>query len=878
MGGDTQQDAVADWEQCKENAMPIKRGRDVKKLQPLGGKRDISSRKDKLERERESFEEALVSATSDGDMEDPLAVWIKYIKWLQDNFPSGDTELLALLERCTRQFKDDERYRNNEKYLKVWIGYADRLHNPTMVFKYLRENKIGDKLALYYVATAWAAEHRGNFSIADKAYTVGLEKKAAPLELLKKRQREFQRRMSRRWLDQAEKERNGEVDPDQDEQRADAEASRARSLQPISRSEAASMHRPIGNSRRTEMMHPNVSGRAVLGGNSNSNETNAQKDKASRFEVFEQRSAQTEPWRKDDWGDENDNDEGNDDENRRGTAWKNLAGVKELQKENSIDPAPWTHQGFGPGTVAPRRQERTRGQDGSEEGEQTAFDVYVEEGAGGIRSPRAIEKGESSAGGLKMRSKVDESETEMLMKKPLQNFGKERAPQTTRTPAVKSKPSAVPGEKLPVLSAVKSERGAERERACPEEKKQSNSQSQLQSMGERTPAQGNSNATAPNGLDRADQEDMTINTRLALDDMFEMFGSPSMKSGSDEKQKKSVGVPAVSVSTVDTHNEDSSDDENDDDERNCSRGGSDNQSRNSGGAGVPFSIFNAEESPVPKHESSKPSKPFSVFDNTDEGDLDVVKDEPRPSKPFSIFGAEDETEAPSKAAAKPFSIFGAEDETEAPSKAAAKPFSIFGAQDDVNEEDEQSNRIGGSSAATKLMFKDDSEDDESPSLLGGGITTRKKPFSIFKSDSPSKHKEDAPKARKPFQMFGDDDDEDDAPVVSTGGRKPFSIFAESSDDDSTMSASRNKSASSKPFSIFGDSEDAEEIKGASSRGDSKARKPFSIFSGDDAHDSENSASGAHDDSTLSFAPLEAILEANGETDESVMSSMSRTYN
>ena len=83
---------------------------------------------------------------------------MRYVRWMQDSYPSGNPDLVGLLERATREFKDDERYRNDERYLKLWIGYANQLPNPTEVFKFLRVSKIGDQLALYYVATAWTAE------------------------------------------------------------------------------------------------------------------------------------------------------------------------------------------------------------------------------------------------------------------------------------------------------------------------------------------------------------------------------------------------------------------------------------------------------------------------------------------------------------------------------------------------------------------------------------------------------------------------------------------------------------------------------------------------------------------------------------------------
>lgn len=50
----------------------------------------------------------------------------RFIKWTQDAFKAGGSksELLPLLERCTRELQGDERYRDDARYLRVWIQYV----------------------------------------------------------------------------------------------------------------------------------------------------------------------------------------------------------------------------------------------------------------------------------------------------------------------------------------------------------------------------------------------------------------------------------------------------------------------------------------------------------------------------------------------------------------------------------------------------------------------------------------------------------------------------------------------------------------------------------------------------------------------------------
>jgi hypothetical protein len=57
---------------------------------------------------------------------DPLEVWRRFIKWVQEAYPGQGqkSQLLPLLERCTREFKDDSRYVDSQHYLKMWVLYV----------------------------------------------------------------------------------------------------------------------------------------------------------------------------------------------------------------------------------------------------------------------------------------------------------------------------------------------------------------------------------------------------------------------------------------------------------------------------------------------------------------------------------------------------------------------------------------------------------------------------------------------------------------------------------------------------------------------------------------------------------------------------------
>lgn len=102
----------------------------------------------------------------------------RYIEWVQKEWPSDTQRSFELCERCTRALKDDARYRDDPRYLKVWIAYADRVGNPGDIFRHLHKARVGRSLALFWVAWAWVAEKSGDFKFADKLYAQGVTKDA----------------------------------------------------------------------------------------------------------------------------------------------------------------------------------------------------------------------------------------------------------------------------------------------------------------------------------------------------------------------------------------------------------------------------------------------------------------------------------------------------------------------------------------------------------------------------------------------------------------------------------------------------------------------------------------------------------------------------
>lgn len=123
------------WELLKENSAPLERGRDVSTLSTALGKLSAEETS-KIERKRRKLEKLVSRSAEEIDSnEDELLPWLAYIKYLQDTYPSDTQEAFLLMERCTRNFVDDDRYKNDTRFLRVCIRYADQTSSPMDVFK-----------------------------------------------------------------------------------------------------------------------------------------------------------------------------------------------------------------------------------------------------------------------------------------------------------------------------------------------------------------------------------------------------------------------------------------------------------------------------------------------------------------------------------------------------------------------------------------------------------------------------------------------------------------------------------------------------------------------------------------------------------------------
>ncbi|XP_035219292.1 mitotic checkpoint serine/threonine-protein kinase BUB1 beta-like [Stegodyphus dumicola] len=178
-----------EWEVSKENIRPIQRGRRPSKLNACL----TLHPDDVILKQRDVFEKELRIYSGD----DPLSVWHKYIKWIEQNFPKGGKEshLEQLLQRCLSIMKNESKYYDDDRFIDIWLKFANMSLRPIDVYNYMYSNNIGCKSAPFFIAWSWELEQQGNLKKADEVLCEGFNRKVQPLEMLQTKMCEFERRV-----------------------------------------------------------------------------------------------------------------------------------------------------------------------------------------------------------------------------------------------------------------------------------------------------------------------------------------------------------------------------------------------------------------------------------------------------------------------------------------------------------------------------------------------------------------------------------------------------------------------------------------------------------------------------------------------------------
>ena len=149
---------------------------------------------------RQEYELELIAIA---DSDDPLDIYDRYVKWTLSAYPSAqatpDSQLRPLLERATKAFQTASHYKNDPRYLKLWLTYIRLFSDaPRETFAYLARHSIGEGLGLFYEEFAAWLEGAGRWTQADEVYKLGIEREARPAERLVRKFGEFQQRFERR--------------------------------------------------------------------------------------------------------------------------------------------------------------------------------------------------------------------------------------------------------------------------------------------------------------------------------------------------------------------------------------------------------------------------------------------------------------------------------------------------------------------------------------------------------------------------------------------------------------------------------------------------------------------------------------------------------
>ncbi|KAF2319156.1 hypothetical protein GH714_013616 [Hevea brasiliensis] len=134
---------------------------------------------------------------------------LRGIKKMKETLPQNllKEKLPRFLQKCTQTFESDRRYRNDLRYLRVWLQLMDYVDEPRALLRTMEMNAIGSKRSLFYQAYALYYEKMKKFEEAEKMYHLGcrtifiierlLNSLAEPVDELQKSYEQFLQRMER---------------------------------------------------------------------------------------------------------------------------------------------------------------------------------------------------------------------------------------------------------------------------------------------------------------------------------------------------------------------------------------------------------------------------------------------------------------------------------------------------------------------------------------------------------------------------------------------------------------------------------------------------------------------------------------------------------
>ncbi|CUS24521.1 LAQU0S17e00782g1_1 [Lachancea quebecensis] len=185
----------------KENIVPLRSGRSAAALSKSLKVKSDAGTSTKVTEIRLEFEKRILNELE--ELDDPLELYLDYINWINNAYPQGgqskQSGMLETLERCLMYFKDFDIYKNDPRYLKMWLWYLELFagseSEKQSLFVYMMRKQIGSKLSLFYEEVAAFLEKRQDYSQAKDVLARGIESSARPLGRLRKTLQKFEERM-----------------------------------------------------------------------------------------------------------------------------------------------------------------------------------------------------------------------------------------------------------------------------------------------------------------------------------------------------------------------------------------------------------------------------------------------------------------------------------------------------------------------------------------------------------------------------------------------------------------------------------------------------------------------------------------------------------
>ncbi|KAI2471226.1 Mad3/BUB1 homology region 1-domain-containing protein [Annulohypoxylon bovei var. microspora] len=188
----------------KENIQSLPGGRSAKKLVEAFSPSPLHKLSTPTPTDTKNINDCIRAEYEDeianiSESDDPLDVFDRYVRWTFDAYPSAQatpqSQLHTLLERATKSFIGSAQYKNDPRYLKLWLLYIKFFSDsPRETYVFLSRHSIGEGLALFYEEYAAWLESAGRWAQAEEVYKLGIEREARPVQRLVRKFGEFEQR------------------------------------------------------------------------------------------------------------------------------------------------------------------------------------------------------------------------------------------------------------------------------------------------------------------------------------------------------------------------------------------------------------------------------------------------------------------------------------------------------------------------------------------------------------------------------------------------------------------------------------------------------------------------------------------------------------